>query len=76
MICFKLIYDSLRFFIIICVVKKQRNAFVMNNYKSLRKILESNTPKTDACGTPKISSKKVLCTMLILTDCFLFLGFE
>ena len=54
----------------------RNNAFVMNKYKSFRKILKSKAPKADPCVTPKISSKKVLYTMLIRSDSFLFLRFE
>ena len=43
---------------------------------TLRKILKSKAPKTDPCGTPEISSNKVLYTLLIGTHCFLFLRYE
>ena len=35
----------------------------MTNFKSSRKILKSNVPKTDPCDTLEISSKKVLFTL-------------
>ena len=48
----------------------------MEKYTSFRKLLKSKAPKTDPCSTPKISSKKVLHTLFIRTDCFLFLKHE
>ena len=50
--------------------------FVMKMFKSFRKIFKSKAPKTDPCGTPEISSQKVLYALLILRDCFLFLRYE
>ena len=49
----------------------EANGFVLNKCNSLRKILESKSPKTDQCDTPVISYKKVLYTLLIWTvSCF------
>ena len=48
-------------------------AFVMNKYKSFRKILKSKALRTHPCSTLAISSKKLLYTLLIRIDCFLFL---
>ena len=52
------------------------DAFVMKKHKSFRKRLKFKAPKTDTSGTPEISSKKVLYTLLIWTDCFLFSRYE
>ena len=49
---------------------------VMKKHKSFRKRLKFKAPKTDTSGTPEISSKKVLYTLLIWTDCFLFSRYE
>ena len=52
------------------------DAFVMEKYKSFRKIWKSKARNSDPCGTPEISSNKVLYTLLIGTDCFLFLRYK
>ena len=77
MICFKPNYGGLWFFNeyankVLSPVSIWSYAFVMNKYKSFRKIFKSKAPKTDPCGTFESSSWKVL-NMLIWTDDFLFL---
>ena len=54
-------------------ISKLRSSEYADKVLSSGYLRSDKTPKTDPCGTPEISSKKVLHALLIRTDCFLFL---
>ena len=50
----------------------QYQSLPVSKNKSVRKILNSNGPRIESCGTSKIVSCQLLSDEFILTRCFLF----